>query len=87
MNVDEVWKKGAVAPGNNPAVFRKDICGAFIRRDAYGKQTQYGWEIDHIVPASRGGSDSLHNLRPLHWQNNDAKSDSRDGDWKCAKTT
>ena len=64
MNVNEVWEKGIIVPGNNPAIYRKDVCGAFIRRDSYGKQTQYGWEIDHIVPVSKGGSDRLHNLRP-----------------------
>lgn len=25
-----------------------------------------GWDIDHVVPRSRGGSDDLSNLRPAH---------------------
>ncbi|MCY3788620.1 MAG: HNH endonuclease signature motif containing protein [Gemmatimonadetes bacterium] len=87
MNVDEVWKKGKIVPNNNPDVYRKDVCGAFIRRDQYGTQAEYGWEIDHIKPVSKGGSDYIGNLRPLHWRNNDAKGDNLDGYWNCAKTS
>lgn len=33
--------------------------------------------IDHVVPVSRGGSDSLENLRPTHHGCNSAKRDGR----------
>lgn len=73
--VNTVWSKGAVVPGNDPAVWRKDDCGAWINRGKYGdRNNQYGWEVDHISP---GGSDALSNLRPLQWQNNLDKSDGR----------
>lgn len=56
----------------------KDKAGAWICRENYGitRELGYGWEIDHKVPESRGGTDSIFNLRPLQWQNNRSKSDN-----------
>ena len=73
--VEKVWKKGSVVPGNSPDIWRQDDCGAWIGRRLYGdRNSEYGWEIDHISP---GGPDILSNLRPLQWQNNVDKSDGR----------
>ena len=70
-----VCEKGTPVQGNDPNVFRKDACGAWIKYSEYGnRSSKYGWEIDHISP---GGPDILSNLRPLHWKNNVAKSDGR----------
>ncbi len=54
------------------------MCGAWINKDKYGKEEDYGWEVDHIYPESRaiddGVSDILYNdlknLQPLHHKNN-----------------
>lgn len=48
--INEVWEKAIPQPKNNPDLFRKDYAGAWIRKDAYGEQSEYGWEIDHIKP-------------------------------------
>ena len=73
--IQKVWEKGVVVQGNDPARWRKDQCGAWIGRAAYGdRDSIYGWEIDHISP---GGSDAIGNLRPLQWKNNADKSDGR----------
>jgi len=54
--VEAVWKKGAVVSGVDPAVRRKDSCGAWIDRNQYGvtNENGTGWEIDHIVPVAKG---------------------------------
>jgi hypothetical protein len=73
--IQAVWEKGEKVVGNKPEQWRKDQCGAWIGRLMYGnRNSQYGWEIDHINP---GGSDALSNLRPLQWKNNVDKSDGR----------
>jgi len=76
--IQSVWEKGNIVYGNDPNFWRKDQCGAWIGRTSYGnRDSQYGWEIDHITSVSNGGSDALSNLRPLHWGNNASKQDGR----------
>ena len=73
--VNKVWIKGEIVSGNDPDIWRKDECDAWIKRSEYGnRNSQYGWEIDHISPE---GSEDVSNLRPLQWQNNVDKSDGR----------
>lgn len=73
-----IWGKASTVSGNDPNVWRQDTCGAWIGWQFYGdRQSQYGWEVDHIVPIERGGSDGLSNLRPLHWKNNASKQDGK----------
>ncbi len=80
-----VWDKGKIVSGNSPDIYRKDACGAWMQFNMHGdRDAQYGWEIDHILPVSRGGSDNLNNLQPLHWKNNAEKGDS--SQLKCAVT-
>lgn len=75
--VQQVWEKGVVVEGYDPSQVRKDSCGAFIVRPHYkNRNSDYGWEIDHVYPVSKGGDDQLVNLRPIQWENNIKKSDS-----------
>lgn len=73
-----VWAKGKDASPNDPALWRKDECGAWMNYTQYGnRQSSFGWEIDHITSLDHGGTDALSNLRPLHWENNASKSSGR----------
>lgn len=47
-----------------------DCDGRKIRKSDYGKLSEFGWEIDHVVPTAFGGLDTYANKRPRHWQGN-----------------
>ncbi len=80
--VDAVWAKGKVVHPYDGSLYRQDSCGAWMKKTEHGKTTEFGWEIDHIYPVARGGTDNLSNLQPLEWKNNRQKSD--DLNWTCA---
>ncbi len=73
IQIQNVWNKGFIDSFNSYLLWRKDQCGAWIYRQAYGdRNSPYGWEVDHINP---DGSDDISNLRPLHWINNAERQD------------
>lgn len=81
--ISTVWQKGAVVTGWDPTDWRKDRCGAPIRRREYGNtNSSHGWEVDHNLPVAKGGSDDVANLQPLQWENNRHKGDDAPN-WVC----
>ena len=54
-----------------------DFAGREIYKGAYNdRDSDYGWNIDHIYPESKGGKTADHNLICCHIKTNDEKSDS-----------
>jgi hypothetical protein len=78
--LQRVWEKGDAANFDSE-IWRKDQCGAWISRIRHGdRNSDYGWEIDHITP---DGGDDPSNLRPLQWKNSLEKAT---GGLKCPVT-
>lgn len=88
MNVTEdlkkrVWSQAREAEGYDNQKVRLDACNAFMIYDDYGKQSLYGWQIDHVCPVSmleelgytEEEIDNEQNLRPMNLHNNLSKSD------------
>lgn len=81
--ITKVWEKAIIQDESKKNEWRKDYAGAWINRGQYGKDSDFGWEIDHAKPISKGGTDDIGNLVPLHWQNNRTK----DNDYPNFKTS
>ena len=78
----EVWSSARILDGYPSNIWRADKCGKTIKWSDHGnRNSNHGWEIDHINPVSNGGSDELYNLQALHWENNVNKADKLD--WSC----
>lgn len=71
--IERIWRKAKIIDGFDETRWRQDFAGAWIQKDQYGIQSAYGWEIDHLIPHSHGGTDEIDNLQPLHWENNRMK--------------
>ncbi|MEK7625926.1 MAG: HNH endonuclease signature motif containing protein [Patescibacteria group bacterium] len=71
-----VWAKAQSVLGKDDN-YKLDPCGALMVWSEYGKTVENGtgWEIDHIKPISKGGTDDPWNLQALQWEHNRKKAD------------
>jgi 5-methylcytosine-specific restriction endonuclease McrA len=74
--IDEVWERAATVRGKDPALYRRDVAGNILYKPSYGSDSEMGWEIDHINPVNKGGTDNLRNLQALQTATNQSKGDT-----------
>lgn len=82
----EVWSKAKLIKGFDKNVWRRDTCGHNIKYSEHANtKSEYGWEIDHKCPTSKGGTETIDNLQPLYWKYNREKGDIYP--WFCPDPT
>jgi len=67
---ETAWNNASKVRDKNPEAWRKDPYGNLIRRGSYGTNGEFGWEVDHIKPKSKGGSGSTKNIQALNTNKN-----------------
>jgi hypothetical protein len=70
MTSGDFWEKEF---GNRNEAF--DFAERLIRKNEYGKRSEYGWTIDHILPEARNGPDKWENIQIVHFVTNEEKAD------------
>jgi len=73
---EKAWNNAKEIRGKDPDFYRQDPYGNTMYKLSYGKGTTMGWDVDHIKPSSRGGSDATVNLQALNSSVNRSKQDS-----------
>ena len=74
--IEKAWKNAKKIRGEDPDQCRQDPYGNKIRKNSFGKDSAMGWEVDHIKPEARDGSDATQNLQALQTKVNREKGDS-----------
>lgn len=74
--IEKAWDNAKTIRGKDPELYRKDPYGNQLYKQSYGKNSAMGWQVDHIKPAARGGSDATRNLQALKTEINLSKQDT-----------
>ena len=83
---DKAWDNAKRIRGKDPEKYRQDPYGKTIYKASYGKDSDMGWEVDHINPQSKGGSSSPKNLQALNVATNRSKGDDERKKSRHSKT-
>ena len=73
---EKAWNNAKKIRGEDPAKYRQDPYGNAMYKPSQGKASGMGWDVEHIKPKSRGGSDVTRNLQALNSSVNRSKGDS-----------
>jgi hypothetical protein len=79
--IDAAWEHGRVMPEADASIWRQDACGAWMRREQIGRQTEFGWKIRSLSTSAEQTPDDL---RPFHWRND---FEMASGHPRCAVTS
>ena len=73
--IDAVWQHGRAMPEADAALWRQDGCGAWMRREHFGREaSEFGWKAQTVSP---GQPDTAENLRPYNVHNHYDIADGR----------
>jgi hypothetical protein len=65
--VQRVWDSARAMSGRDPTEWRKDECGAWMRRSHYQSEaSEFGWKIEDL---SAGGEPGIEQLRAFQRDN------------------
>jgi 5-methylcytosine-specific restriction endonuclease McrA len=73
---NKVFNLAKPVAGKDPKLYRQDPYKNVMYKHSHGKSSPGGWDIDHIKPSARGGSDSIRNLQALNTTVNRSKGDT-----------
>lgn len=71
MDKQQFWQKEF---GNRTTAI--DFAGREIHKDAFGTNSRYSWDVDHIRPLSCDGTNTQDNMQIVHMLTNDEKGDN-----------
>lgn len=71
-----------ITPADRVGVYHRDawccwLCQESVDRTLIGSRSEWRPSLDHVIPRSAGGDDSIDNLRLAHWWCNSVRSDGR----------
>lgn len=73
---EKAWNNAKTIRGKNHNMYRQDPYCNIMYKPSYGGNSAMSWEVDHIKPVNRGGSDATRNLQALNTSVNRSKGDS-----------
>ncbi|WP_322949528.1 HNH endonuclease domain-containing protein [Mycoplasmopsis cynos] len=72
MDKNKVWASVKSYQNGNK---KRDFAGRIMDKSAYGDpNSEFCWNIDHILPVSCGGKDELENFIAVHCETNTEKA-------------